>query len=62
MYNERKDSGYTYCYNQGLLEGHDNGWDRAKESSREILERDIREAKHQWQENAANEYSEDIVE
>ena len=29
MYNEGKDSGYTDGYNQGLLEGNDNGWDEA---------------------------------
>jgi len=31
MYNEGNDWGYTDGYNQGLLEGNDNGWDEAKE-------------------------------
>jgi flagellar biosynthesis/type III secretory pathway protein FliH len=31
MVDEGKDSGYTDGYNQGLLEGHHNGWDEAKE-------------------------------
>ena len=31
MYNEGKDNCYANGYNQGLLEGHDNGWDKAKE-------------------------------
>jgi len=31
MSNEGKDSGYADGYNQGLLAGHNNGWDEAKE-------------------------------
>ena len=63
MYNERKDSSYTDGYNQGLLEGHDNSWDEAKEYYQKIFERDLREAKQQWrEEGASNEYSEDLAE
>jgi hypothetical protein len=54
MYNEGKDSGYTDDYNQGLLEGHDNGWDEAKEYYQKIIERELREAKQQWKEEGAN--------
>jgi hypothetical protein len=62
MYNEGKDSGYTDGYNQGLSEGHDSGWDEAKEYSQKIFERELREAKHQWKEEGANnEYSEEIA-
>jgi hypothetical protein len=45
MYNEGKDCGYTDGYNQGLLEGHDNGWDKAKEYFQTIFERELRNAK-----------------
>jgi len=63
MYNEGKDSGYTDGYNQGLLEGHDNDWDEAKEYYQKIFERELREAKCQWKEEGANdEYSEEIAE
>jgi len=63
MYNEGKDSGYTDGYNQGLLEGHDNGWDAAKEYYQKIFERELREAQQQWKEEGANnEYSEKIAE
>jgi len=63
MYNEGKDSGYTDGYNQGLLEGHDNDWDEAKEYYQKIFERELREAKHQWKEEVVNkEYSEEIAE
>jgi len=63
MYNEGKDSGYTDSYNQGLLEGHDNGWDEAKEYYQKIFERELHEAKQQWKEEGANnEYSEDLAE
>jgi len=48
LYNEGKDSGYTDGYNQGLLEGRDNGWDEAKEYYQKIFERELREAKNQW--------------
>jgi hypothetical protein len=37
MYNEGKDSGYTDGYNQGLLEGHDNGWDEASARAGEMI-------------------------
>ena len=63
MYNEGKDSGYNDGYNQGLLEGHDNGWDEAKEYYQKIFERELREAKHEWKEQGANnEYSKEIAE
>jgi hypothetical protein len=63
MYNEGKDSGYTDGYNQGLLEGHDNDWDEAKEYYQKIFERELREVKQQWKEEGANnEYSEEITE
>jgi hypothetical protein len=61
MYNEGKDSSYTDGYNQGLLEGHDNGWDEAKEYYQKIFERELREAKQQWKEEGRNnEYSEEL--
>jgi len=31
MYNEGNDSSYNDEYNQGLLEGHNNGWDELEE-------------------------------
>jgi len=63
MYNAGKDSGYTECYNQGLLEGPDSGWDEAKEYYQKIFERERREAKQLWKEEGANnEYSEEIAE
>jgi hypothetical protein len=63
FHNEVKASGYTDGYNQGLLEGHDNSWDKAKEYYLKILERELREAKKQWKkEGANNEYSEGIAE
>jgi len=37
MYNEGKDSSYTDGYNQRLLEGHDNGWDKANEYYHKIF-------------------------
>jgi hypothetical protein len=62
MYNDGKDSGYTDGYNPGLLEGHVNGWDEAKEYYQKIFERELREAKQQWKEEGANnEYSEEIA-
>jgi hypothetical protein len=63
MYNEWKDSGYTDGYNQGLLEGHDNGWDEAKEYYQKVFKGEHREAKQQWKEECVNnEYSEEIPE
>jgi hypothetical protein len=63
MYNEGKHSGYTDGYNQGLLEGHGNDWDEAKEYYQKIFERELREAKQQWKDEGANtEYSEEIEE
>jgi len=63
MYNEGKDSGYTDCYNQGLLEGHDIGCDEAKEYYQKIFKRELKEAKQLWkQEGANNEYSEGLAE
>ena len=63
MYNEGKDCSYTDGYNQGPLEGHDNGWDEAKEYYQKILKWELREAKQQWKEEGLkNEYSEDITE
>jgi hypothetical protein len=63
MYIEEKNSGYTDGYNQGLLEGHVNGWDEAKEYYQKIFERELREAQQQWMEDGAhNEYSEEIAE
>jgi len=38
MYNESKDSGYTDGYLHGLLKGHDNGWNEAKEYYQKIFE------------------------
>jgi len=63
MYNEGKDCGYTDSYNQGLLEGHDNCWDAAKEYYQRIFKRELREAKQLWKEEGGNnEYSEEIAE
>jgi hypothetical protein len=63
MYNDGKDCRYTDSYNQGLLEGHDNGWDEAKEYYQKIFERELREAQQQWKEDGANnEYFEEIIE
>jgi len=63
MFNQGKDRSYTDGYNKGLLEGHDNGWDEAKEYYQKIFERELREAKHQWKEEVANnEYSEELEE
>jgi len=63
MFNEGKDSGYTDGYNQGLLEGHDSGWDEAKEYYQKIFERELREAKQLWKEEGANEeHPEDLNE
>jgi uncharacterized protein with von Willebrand factor type A (vWA) domain len=45
------------------LEGHDKGWDEAKEYYRKIFERELREANQQWKEEGANnEYSEEMAE
>jgi hypothetical protein len=45
------------------LEGHDNGWDEAKEYYQKISERGIREAKQQRKDEGANEEcSEEISE
>jgi len=41
MYNEGTDSGYTDGYNQGLLAGHDKGWDKATEYYQKIFEREL---------------------
>jgi hypothetical protein len=63
MYNERNDSGYNDGYNQGLLAGHYNGWVEAKEYYQRIFERELRDAKQQWQEDGMNnEYSEEVEE
>jgi flagellar biosynthesis/type III secretory pathway protein FliH len=63
MYNEGKDRGYTDGYNQGLLEGHDNGWDEAKEYYQKILDKALKEAIEQWNEDVAtNAYSEELTE
>ena len=63
MNNEGKDSGYTDSYNQALLEGHDNGWDEAKEYYQKIFKKELREAKQFWKgEGTNNEYSEEIAE
>jgi len=63
MYKEGKDTGYTDGYNQVPLEGHDNGWDEAKEYYQKVFERELREAKHQWKEEGMNnEYSDEIAE
>lgn len=63
MYNERKDSGYTAGYNQGLLAGHDNGSDEAKEYDQRIFEIELREAKQQWNEGDGNDkHFEEITE
>jgi len=45
------------------LEGHDNGWDEAKEYYQKLFEIELRQANQQWKEEGANtEYSEDIAE
>jgi flagellar biosynthesis/type III secretory pathway protein FliH len=63
MYNEGKDSSYTDGYNQGLLEGHDSGWDEAKEYYQKIFQRELRETKQQWKEEGVeNKYCEGIDE
>jgi len=63
MYNEGKHIGYNDSYSQGLLEGHDNVWDEAKEYYQKIFERELREGKQLWKEDGANnEYSEELAE
>jgi len=44
----------TNDYNQGLLEGHDNDWDKTKEYYQKIFERELREAKQLWKKEGAN--------
>jgi len=39
------DVGYNDGYNQGLLEGHDNGWEEAKVYYQRVFERELKEAK-----------------
>lgn len=60
MYNEAKDSSYTDGYNQGLLEGHDNGLDEVKEYYQNIFERELRQANTQRKEGANNGDSENV--
>ena len=63
IYNKGKDSSYTDGYSNGLLERHDNDWDKAKEHCHKLFQRESREAKEQSNADGANnEYSEDIVE
>jgi len=63
MCKEGTDSCYSDSYNQGLLEGHDNGWDEVKEYYQKIFKRELREAKQLLKEDGAhNEYSEDLAE
>jgi len=45
------------------LEGHDTGWDKAKEYYQRIFDRELREAKQQCKaEGANNESSENLAE
>jgi hypothetical protein len=63
MYNEGKDSCYIDGYNQGLLEGHVDGWDEAKGYYQKIFEKERRETEQLWKEEVGNnEYSEVIAE
>jgi hypothetical protein len=63
MYNEGKDSCYIDGYNQGLLEGHVDGWDEAKGYYQKIFEKELRETEQLWKEEVGdNEYSEVIAE
>ena len=50
MYNEGTDSGCNDGDDQGLLEGHNNGWDEAKEYYQKLFQRECKEAKKEWKE------------
>jgi len=54
-YTERTDVGYNDSNNQGLLEGHNNGWDEAKEYYQRIFGNELRAAKQEWKEGK-NQY------